>query len=47
MKHKGIDYKTSAVQYYLNNDESMDKFCKIFNCNKTTLKVWVHNYQKQ
>ena len=20
MKHKGIDYKTSAVQYYLNNN---------------------------
>ena len=45
MKHKGIDYKTSAVQYYLNNNESMDKVCKIFNCKKTTLKVWVHNYQ--
>ena len=42
MKHKGIDYKTSAVQYYLNNNESMDKVCKIFNCKKTTLKV---NYQ--
>jgi hypothetical protein len=25
MKHNGIDYKTSAVQYYLNNNESMDK----------------------
>lgn len=23
----------------------MDKVCKIFNCKKTTLKVWVHNYQ--
>jgi transposase-like protein len=45
MKHKGIDYKTSAVQYYLNNNESMDKVCKIFNCKKTTLKAWVHNYQ--
>lgn len=45
MKHKGIDYKTSAVQYYLNNNESIDKVCKIFNCKKTTLKVWVHNYQ--
>ena len=45
MKHKGIDYKTSTVQYYLNNNESMDKVCKIFNCKKTTLKVWVHNYQ--
>ena len=45
MKHKGIDYKTSAVQYYLNNNESMDKVCKIFNCKKTTLKVWIHNYE--
>ena len=45
MKHKGIDYKTSAVQYYLNNNESMDTVCKIFNCKKTTLNVWVHNYQ--
>lgn len=43
MKHNGIDYKTYAVQYYLNNTESMDKVCKIFNCKKTTLKVWVHN----
>jgi len=23
----------------------MDKVCKIFNCKKTTLKAWVHNYQ--
>ncbi len=23
MKHNGIDYKTSAVQYYLNNNESI------------------------
>jgi nicotinic acid phosphoribosyltransferase len=38
MKHKGIDYKTSTVQYYLNNNESMDKVCKIFNCKKTTQK---------
>jgi len=44
MKHKGIDYKTSAVQYYLNNNESMDKVCKIFNCKKSTLKAWVHKY---
>ena len=44
MKHKGIDYKTSAVHYYLNNNESMDKVCKIFNCKKSTLKAWVHKY---
>jgi hypothetical protein len=28
MKHKRIDYKTSAVHYYLNNNESMIKFVK-------------------
>ena len=34
MKHKGNDYKTSAVRYYLNNNEIIDKVCKIFNCKK-------------
>ena len=25
MKHKSDDYKTIAVKYYLNNNDSMDK----------------------
>ena len=29
-KHKSEDYKISAVNYYLNNDVSMDYVCNIF-----------------
>ena len=32
MKQKGDDYKLSAVNYYMNNDDTMDNTCKIFNC---------------
>lgn len=28
----------------MNNNESMYKVCKIFNCKKSTLKAWVHKY---
>ena len=37
MKHKSDDYKTIAVKYYLNNKDSMDKVCKIFNCKKRNI----------
>jgi transposase len=45
MKHKGNDYKISAVNYYLKNKDSMDNVCKIFNCKKSTLKDWVYKYK--
>jgi transposase-like protein len=45
MKHKSPDYKTSVVRYYLNNKESMDKVCKVFDCKKNTLKDWIHKYK--
>jgi transposase len=45
MKHKSDDYKTIAVKYYLNNKDSMDKVCKIFNCKKSTLKDWIDRYK--
>jgi len=45
MKHKSDDYKTVAVKYYLNNKDSMDKVCKIFNCKKSTLNDWVNKYK--
>ncbi len=45
MKHKSDDYKTVAVKYYLNNKDSMDKVCNIFNCKKSTLKDWVNKYK--
>ena len=45
MKQKTEDYKTSVVKYYLNNNQSMDDVCKIFDCRKSTLKDWVHKYK--
>ena len=43
-KHKSKDYKISAVNYYLNNDVSMDYVCNIFNCMKQSLSRWVQRY---
>lgn len=34
MKHKTEDYKISAVNYYINNEVSMDEVCEIFECKK-------------
>ena len=44
MKHKGIDYKTSAVQYYLNNNESMDKVCKILHLFSFKTPIFINYY---
>jgi transposase-like protein len=43
-KHKSEDYKISTINYYLNNDVSMDYVCNIFNCNKQSLLRWVKRY---
>jgi len=40
-KYKSDDYKLSAVKYYLKQNDSMDKVCKIFDCKKSTLKGWI------
>jgi len=40
-KYKSDDYKLSAVKYYLNHNDSMDKVCGIFDCKKSTLKGWI------
>ena len=45
MTHKTPDYKTSVVQYYLKNNQSMKKVCKVFDCKKSTLNDWVHKYK--
>jgi len=42
-KYKSDDYKLSAVKYYLNTNDSLDKVCSIFDCKKSTLKGWVDN----
>ena len=46
MKHKTEDYKNSAVQYYLKNNDNIRKTCKIFNCKKSTLQRWIQRYKK-
>lgn len=45
MKQKGGDYKISAVKYYLNNNDTMDNTCKIFNCKKPSLHRWIQIYK--
>ena len=44
-KYKSDDYKLSAVKYYLNHNDSMDKVCGIFDCKKSTLKGWIDRYK--
>ena len=44
-KYKSDDYKLGAVNYYLKHEDSMDKVCKIFDCNKSTLKGWIDRYK--
>ena len=43
-KHKSEDYKISAVNYFLDNNVSMDYVCNIFNCKKQSLSGWVQRY---
>jgi len=45
MKQKGDDYKISAVKYYLNNYDTMDNTCKIFNCKNPSLHRWLQIYK--
>tara|TARA_A100001015_G_scaffold249064_1_gene286815 strand:+ start:346 stop:570 length:225 start_codon:yes stop_codon:yes gene_type:complete len=42
-----MDYKISAVKYYLNNNDDIRKSCKIFGCKKSSLHRWVkpENYK--
>lgn len=45
-KHKSIDYKLSAVKFYINNHNkySMNDISKIFDCPKQSLSRWVDRY---
>ena len=45
MKHKSVDYKLSAVNYYLNHEDGYDNTCKIFDCKKSSLKRWIQRYK--
>ena len=44
-KHKSTDYKLSAVEYYLDNDDlSLRDTCDIYKCSKYSLVRWVKRY---
>lgn len=45
MKQKSVDYKLSAVNYYLNHEDGYDNTCKIFDCKKSSLKRWIQRYK--
>ena len=45
MKQKGDYYKITAVKYYLDNNDTMDNTCKIFNCKKPSLHRWIQIYK--
>ena len=42
---KSIDYKETAVQYYLVEDKSQEEVCKIFKCSRRSLMRWVQKYK--
>jgi len=44
--HKSEDYKLSAVDYYLTEDTSQEKVCKIFKCSTRSLMRWVDKYKQ-
>jgi transposase-like protein len=37
LSHKSNDYKLTAVQYYLVEDKTKEKVCKIFKCTLRSL----------
>ena len=44
--HKSNDYKLTAVQYYLVEDNTQEEVCKIFKCSPRSLMRWVKRYKK-
>ena len=46
-KHKGEDYKISAVQYFLEHNASYIDTCRIFKCSVRILKRWINRYQNE
>ena len=47
MKHKSIDYKITAVNYYLVEYKTQEEVCKIFSCSPRSLLRWVNQYEKE
>jgi transposase len=48
MSHqKRIDYKETAVNYYLVEDKTQEEVCKIFNCSRRSLMRWVKQCENE
>ena len=50
MNQKGDDYKLTSIKYYLNNNDTMDNTCKIFDLlkqRKPSLHRWIKQYKTQ
>jgi transposase len=45
--HKSNDYKLTAVQYYLVEDNRQEEVCKVFKCTPRSLMRWVNQYKKE
>lgn len=43
--HKSEDYKITAVEYYLTQNNNQTKTCKIFKCSRRSLIRWVDKYK--
>ena len=44
---KSIDYKETAVNYYLVEDKTQEEVCKIFNCSRRSLMRWVKQRENE
>ena len=44
---KSIDYKETAVNYYLVEDKTQEEVCQIFNCSRRSLMRWVQEYKNE
>jgi len=44
---KSIDYKETAVNYYLVEDKKQEEVCKVFNCSRRSLMRWVKQHENE
>jgi len=44
---KSINYKETAVNYYLVEDKTQEEVCKVFNCSRRSLMRWVKQYENE
>lgn len=47
MPHKSEDFKISAVEYYLDSNETQEEVCNIFKCSVRSLMRWVERYENE